>query len=159
MELDEFITKSLSSILKGMRDFQDEEGKRVPPGGFESDPRLDEGASVFPELSAKSGELVGSGLLKAAEIEGFQGRSTIMTVGYEVLVSTSNGGIGVVEGKATVFGVIAAKLSAKATYSRNNSQRLAFTIPLALPLPTRTQKREKKGMHTVASGSYEPFNS
>lgn len=153
MELDKFISSSLTHIMRGMRKFDQTENQyAIETAQSRGDSKMIETANVFPELSGSSGELSNPNLMKAAQIEGYKGRGTIIAVDYEVLVSVTGDALGVVEASAGASGFFGLKAKYEAKANNSSSQKLSFTIPLELPLNGRKEEGPKKTFKPDTSG-------
>lgn len=139
MELDYFIQSSLQQIIKGMRDFNKTEEELGKFQAATTDRETIETANVFPELSGASDQLKTDTLLKAKEVEGYKGRSTIMVISYEVTLAVTDQKMQVIEGFANAGGLFGLKANAEKKAIEATSQKLSFTVPLELPFFSRAK--------------------
>ena len=145
MKLDKFISNSLKSILQGMREFDKSEEDLGKMGAVSNSPAgIVETATVFPQLSAASKDLASTNLMKSAPIKGSDGYATIMSIDFDVQVTVTDDVMGVAEGSAGITGFAKFKAKVQGKSISGNSHRLNFSIPLELPLPTRSAKPPAK---------------
>jgi hypothetical protein len=121
VELNEFVKETLSQIVKGVKESQDEirgQGGYANPAVFASAPGK-ESAMHFGSVS--------------------DGQNVLL-VDFDVAITVSDSQEGGVGGKLSVASIFKLEASSKGTTASESTSRIRFKIPLALPVDPVTKK-------------------
>ena len=141
MELSEFVSQSLTQIVKGVKTSQDEIRKQ---GGFAN-------PAVFTSAHGQA---------SATHFGTIENGQNLLLVDFDVAVTVTDATEGGVGGKLSVASFFKFEAGGKANSINESTSRIKFKVPLALPVDIQTKQildRQISAQQHQVNNSYDSF--
>lgn len=122
MELSEFVNQSLTQIVKGVKESQDEIRAQ---GGYAN-------SAIFTSASGKE---------SATHFGSVSDGQNVLLVDFDVAITVSDASEGGIGGKLSVASLFKLEAGSKGTAASESTSRIRFKVPLALPVDLITKQK------------------